>query len=203
MLFGRCREPSDSLLQPCSLIYNMQCLWTPGRNMSGATQVPSQLLLQNVPEEPPSWESSEDVLALFDDLLESMPGPSVSSNTLPTANDMLAALSEPTGSSILTAEEPVNRKSSLRSRPPRDSRKQQNSQAQRRFRQRQKVSSPSHLKHAARARLRFGQLTSLCPRQESVMQQFCILCMTCSFCCRLLSAKPKITLQATKSEFRT
>ncbi|KAL0018369.1 hypothetical protein WJX77_003606 [Trebouxia sp. C0004] len=106
--------------------------------MSCANEVPSQLLQQNVPEEPPSWESSEDVLASFDDLLESIPGPSVSSDTLPTAKDMLAALSEPTGSSILTAEEPVNRKSSLRSRPPRDRRQQQNSHAQRRFRQRQK-----------------------------------------------------------------
>lgn len=44
----------------------------------------------------------------------------------------------------MKAEEPVNRKSSLQSRPPRDRRKQQNSQAQRRFRQRQKVSSSRH-----------------------------------------------------------
>jgi len=113
--------------------------------MSCANEVPAQLLLQDVPEELPSWEFSEDVLAMFDDVLDSVPEPLVSSDTLPTAHDMLAALPGPARPSILQAEEPFNRKSSLQSRPPRDSRKQQNSQAQRRFRQRQKVSSSRHM----------------------------------------------------------
>ncbi len=60
--------------------------------MSCANELPAQLLLQDVPEELPSWEFSEDVLAVFDDLLVSVPEPSVSLDTLPTAYDSVLSV---------------------------------------------------------------------------------------------------------------